>query len=316
MSHPPRVGLVMGAGGVVGQAFHVATLSAIREVTGWDPNSASIVVGTSAGSTVGAYIRSGIPAEDLAAHVVGEPPSTETAHRLEQLRDVPLLQPDGPRNWGAPSPELWWNAARLRVAPGTIIASLVPSGRVPMRPYAEALARVTGTEFPSEPLWICAARLRDGKRVVFGRDVHTDIASAVTASCAIPGFFRPAVVNGEQYVDGGVHSPTNADVLLDEPLDLVVVLSPMSVSAAVRRFTLDHPMRLVFRARLAREAARLKAAGIPIVTFSPDADDLDVMAGDPMDNERARHVVAHVRESVVRRLKTSAHADLLTRPAA
>lgn len=312
----PRVGLVMGAGGVVGQAFHVATLSAIREVTGWDPNSAAIVVGTSAGSTVGAYLRAGISAQDLAAHVAGEEPSPVAAHRLELLHDVPLLEPDGPRSWSAPSPELWWNAARLRVQPGTLIASLVPQGRVSMLPYAEALGRVTGTDWPAKPFWICAARLRDGRRVVFGRDEQTDIVSAVNASCAIPGFFRPGLINGEQYVDGGMHSPTNADVLVDEPLDLAVVLSPMSVSAAVRRFTLDHPMRLVFRARLAREAARLRTAGIPIVTFSPNADDLEVMAGDAMDHDRAKQVVAHVRESVARRLKTGTHGDLLARLAA
>jgi NTE family protein len=48
---PPRVGLVLGAGGVVGGAFHSAVLAALQETTGWDPRTADVIVGTSAGSS-------------------------------------------------------------------------------------------------------------------------------------------------------------------------------------------------------------------------------------------------------------------------
>lgn len=44
-------------------------------------------------------------------------------------------------------------------------------------------------------------RQSDGRRVVFGRDSFPDIAAAVTASCAIPGVFRPEVINGTSFVD-------------------------------------------------------------------------------------------------------------------
>src|SRR4029453_17418931 len=49
-----RVGLVLGAGGVVGHAFHAGVLRALAEVTGWDPRRAEVVVGTSAGAPAGA----------------------------------------------------------------------------------------------------------------------------------------------------------------------------------------------------------------------------------------------------------------------
>ena len=63
----------------------------------------------------------------------------------------------------------------------------------------------------------------DACRVVFGRPgaPHTDVATAVGASSAIPGYFAPVTIHGRRYVDGGVHSPTNADVLRREDLDLV-----------------------------------------------------------------------------------------------
>ena len=81
-------------------------------------------------------------------------------------------------------------------------------------------------------MWINAVRLETGRRVTFGRDlrVTTDVATAVAASCAIPGFFAPVAVDGVRYVDGGVHSPTNADLVAGLELDLVVVSSPMSMA--------------------------------------------------------------------------------------
>lgn len=39
-----------------------------------------------------------------------------------------------------------------------------------------------------------------------------NIAQAVRASCAVPGFFKSVEINGRQYVDGGATSPTSVDI--------------------------------------------------------------------------------------------------------
>ena len=70
-----RIGLVLGAGGIVGHAFHAGVLSALAEATRWDPRGSEIIVGTSAGSRVGALLRAGVSASDLAAFATGEAPS-------------------------------------------------------------------------------------------------------------------------------------------------------------------------------------------------------------------------------------------------
>ena len=49
-----------------------------------------------------------------------------------------------------------------------------------------------------------------------------------TASCALPGYFSPVKIRDDTYIDGGSHSPTNAAILRERDLDLVVVVSPMS----------------------------------------------------------------------------------------
>jgi len=67
-----RVGLVLGAGGIQGGAWLTGGLDALAEETGWDPASADYVVGTSAGSMIGALVAGGIPPWFMVAHSRGE----------------------------------------------------------------------------------------------------------------------------------------------------------------------------------------------------------------------------------------------------
>src|SRR4051812_27370312 len=76
-----RVGLVLGGGGLSGIAFHAGALCAMEHDLGWDPRSAELIVGTSAGSVVGALLRFGVPASDLAARATGAVTSTGTTAR-------------------------------------------------------------------------------------------------------------------------------------------------------------------------------------------------------------------------------------------
>src|ERR1700752_3521412 len=69
---PPKVGLVLGAGGVLGGAWLGGALDAIASQSGWDPGSADYIVGTSAGSMIGALLASGVPPWFMVAHSAGE----------------------------------------------------------------------------------------------------------------------------------------------------------------------------------------------------------------------------------------------------
>ena len=208
---------------------------------GWDARSAAVVVGTSAGSGVGALLRAGLPARDLAARVLGEPLTAEgarvVANAPRPATSLAFTIPSG----GLPrpaSPELllrsslrWWQAR-----PGHFAAGAMPAGRQPTAMIGERIRAVYGDRrWPQQPLWLCALRLRDGRRVVFGRDLAPTphVATAVEASSAIPGYFTPVEIDGERYVDGGAHSPTNADLLAGLGFDTIVVVSPMSMSAGV-----------------------------------------------------------------------------------
>ncbi|HEU5152090.1 MAG TPA: patatin-like phospholipase family protein [Iamia sp.] len=307
----PRIGLVLGAGGTVGGAFHAGVLAALAEATGWDPRTATVVVGTSAGSITGTGLRVGLSAADAYARSLDLPASPEGARILAPIEGTSARRGftrTGPRRLRPPTAvaaTLAGAVARpLAARPGALLAGLVPDGVVSTDVIAAGVTALTGDAWPADPLWVCAVRQRDGRRVVFGRgDRRPPLAAAVAASCAIPAFFAPVEVDGEAHVDGGAHSPTNADVLRDEPLDLVVVVSPMSIAGRGLRLAPDQPARRWARARLDAEARRLRRAGLPVLAFQPTAADAAVMAGNALDPAKRGPVARRAHASTRARLE-------------
>jgi NTE family protein len=271
---------------------------------------------------VGAYLRLGLSGPDLANLLATEQLSEEGAELIGRLGPSgDWTTPIGPRNWPKPPhPRLIGRAITrpLKIRPEAVLGVTFPAGRVPTESWAGSLRAITGPDWPADPLWICAVRMADARRVVFGREgaPATDLATAVAASAAIPGYFRPVEIDGESYVDGGVHSPTNADVIRKEELDLALVLSPMSTSRNASLMTLGQPMRRAFRLRLQQEVRRLHRRGIPTVVFQPSEADQAAMGGKAMDTERNAHVVHSARETTFRRLEHGRHADRLAMLAA
>lgn len=281
--------VVLGAGGVVGAAFHAGILTALAEA-GFDARDADLLVGTSAGSGVAATLRAGFPPLDLAPRNLGRPISAQAAAIVARtggpptfdFRPRPLSRPARPS-----SPALLLQAARH---PGKAFAGLMPTGTISADAISERIDLLyDGVRWPDRPLWICAVDLQSGDRTVFGRDaVETPIGTAVQASSAIPGFFRPVEHDGRLYVDGGIHSPTNADLVADGDFDIVVVISPMSATRAGHRASRPNARRLHAH-QLAREVRRLKSSGsssTEVLTFQPTASDLDVMGRNAMDSSR------------------------------
>lgn len=313
----PRIGLVLGAGGVAGGAFHAGVLAALEAATGWDPRAASMIVGTSAGSIAGASLRAGLSAADQLARAHDRPLSPEgrrVVQRVGPIRRPPSLRP---ARTARPPAELAATLARaarrpFAARPWSLLAALLPEGSLSTEMISEGIGGLFPATWPDEPLWVCAVRQGDGRRVVFGRDgLCPPIPEAVAASCAIPGFFSPVVINGEAYIDGGVHSPTNADTMLHAaPLDLVIVSSPMSLQGRRPRFAADQPMRAWSRALLDAEVFGLRRRRIPVLAFQPDADVLAAMGANAMDPIRRGAIAEAAGQSAQR---TLARRDVIER---
>ncbi len=299
--------LVLGGGGLTGQAFHLGVLGALMEETGYDGRHADLLVGTSAGSLVASTLAAGFSVPDQAAWMLGDPLSAEGARMLEVRKPAVAYDADPlPRGRRPLAPLAILAAARRPwgIRPGAVASALIPAGRTTTEGIRRSIGPLHGNDWP-ESLRVCAIRARDARRVVFGAPgaPPADVGAAVAASCAIPGYFTPVRIGGQSYVDGGGHSPTNADVVLRDRPDLVVISSPMSFAPGHGGRPADAVVRLAVRRYLAREVRRLRKAGSTVVVFQPSAADLAAMGLNPMKLLRGQQVLDTAATTVRHRLE-------------
>jgi NTE family protein len=113
-------------------------------------------------------------------------------------------------------------------------------------------------------------------------------ADAVAASCAIPVLARPVQIGRHRYVDGGVHSPTNADALAGQNLDLVIVLSPMGHTS---HETSRSPSRRIPHRRLQHEIRILEKHGTEVQVIGPDIATIKTMGWNMLDRANTAKVM-------------------------
>lgn len=322
----PRVGLVLGAGGVLGGSWLVGALHAIASESGWDPGSSDYIVGTSAGSMIGALMASGVPPWFMVAHSSGETFEGLRDARGEQAADADRsagarFRLDwaglalGPGSWRLALASL---ARPYRYSPMAVISGWLPRGLLSTEPLKDTIRRACPAGWAPHPnYWAMAVDYGTGRRVAFGRagSPQAELADAVAASCAIPGFYRPVQIEGRAYVDGGVYSTSNLDVLRNEPLDLVLALNPMSSLHATSPRTVAQRVAFTMRQgagrRLGSEAKRLRAAGMEVVLIQPTVPDLDVMGGNLMSSGRRHQVIETAVQSVTEHLRETAVGERL-----
>jgi len=321
-----RVGLVLGAGGILGGAWLTGGLDALARHTRWDPASADYLVGTSAGAMIGALCASGVPPWFMVAHSAGE-----TFDGLLDADGRPAAEAD--RDGGAtfrlhrglpfPGPGSWRLgvkslASPTRHTPAQVVSGWLPRGVISTRPLERTIRRVVPHGWSSHPnLWIVACDYATGRRVPFGRagSPPAELAHAVAASCAIPGFYRPVTIGGRAYVDGGVYSSSNLDVLRREGLDLVICLNPTSTRAEIPArgpaARAAATVRTASGRRLGREAHKLREAGTQVVLIQPTAEDVALMGSNLMRGRQRQEVIELAQRTVADQLSVFEVEELL-----
>ena len=273
----------------------MGALSALVDEAGFEASAADVIVGTSAGSVLASFIARGVDTEALARHHRGHAAPGDPAVDYDYDAAGPL--PPSPR-WGTVgSRRLLAATARRphRISPAAALSAMLPVGRGSLEPIGKLVQGRDGTEpsWPTSPqLWIVATDFETGRRTVFGTDgaPEATVSEAVMASCAIPAWYQPMVINGRRYIDGGTCSATSADLLARQSLDEVYVLAPMASfeldrpSSALAR--IERQLRRATTRRLLREAEKLRAVGTSVTMLAPGPEDLEVIGANMMDPRR------------------------------
>ena len=299
----PRRALVFGGGGVLGGTWAVGALATWQDATGLDPQDVDIIVGTSAGSVLASLVACGVSTDELITHYRDEQVTTGplAGYEWDPDRATGGHRPGLPKLRGPGSPALIRSSLRqLGQLPATaVLSAFLPEGGRNLDRVGHLIDAVTPLgEWSSHPnLWVIAMDYSDGHRVVFGRPGApvAPLASAVMASCAIPGWFAPVDIGGRSYVDGGAVSATSVDVLAHAGMDEVYVIAPM-VS-----FEMDSPSGI--QAKLERrwrsqvtkvcrdEMALVRASGANVIAIGPGPEDLEAIGANLMDAKRRRLVL-------------------------
>jgi NTE family protein len=256
--------LVLGGGGIAGVAWEIGVLAGLRRA-GVDVTGADLVIGTSAGSVVGALLTSGVDLEDAVA-----------AQRT---------------NGGAPAEERYWlDVERLAEVFTTLfdesmepidrrarIGAIAMAAPCANKPDAEEsrlayfAERLPVHHWPTDQvLLITGVDAETGEEAVWRRESGVDLLRAVAASCAVPAVFPPVTINGRRYIDGGLRSGTNAD--LAEGTDRVLVIAPMAGLSPI-----GAPQD---------ELDALRASGAEVTLIAPDEAALEAFGTNLLDVRR------------------------------
>ncbi len=298
-----------------------ATLSALADRLDRPLGELDLVVGTSAGSVLGAALRCGMTVDELLGHQRGVTPAEiapdlvgadPDGGDLPDMRTIERESGDGlppiPMPWiGSPRLAAAAVAHPFRINPVIAASALLPAGRGRMGSLIMMVAalqkRLGVTDdgwVPGPPLWVVAVDYDTGQRVVFGRagGPPSSVGEAVLASCSIPGWITPQVIGGHRYVDGGVASSTSLGLLArpgSPEMDEVYVLAPLASHQYDSPWDLvagvERRVRRVLTKWLDAEVAAVRATGTRVTVLTPGPEDLRAMGGNLMNPSRRSEVL-------------------------
>jgi NTE family protein len=266
--------LVLSGGGPVGIAWEAGLLAGLAE-NGVDLAQADYIVGTSAGSFVGAHIAMGRSPAKLMEAILAE------AHNIPSRSAGP----------SGPVPDLQMLFKQMQEA----MAGVRPSQEVRAQIGAWALQAQTISEdafianfgrsfsglaedaWPERNYACTAVDALDGSFMIWNKASRVGMTRAVASSCSVPGVFPPITINGRRYIDGGMRSFANADIA--KGYDTVVVV-------AVRGNAAQDPISAAFQRILDTELKELRDSGSRVELIAPDTAAIEAFGLNLMDSRR------------------------------
>ncbi len=258
--------LVLGGGGPVGVAWESGLIAGFAQA-GVDLGRADYIQGTSAGAIVGARLASGVSADRLADAVLDpastliRPPEGGSPEALEAMMRLIREGAGGARNPAEARRELGALALRAEGAPEDVFLDVI--GR--------ELGEVPHLGWPARDFACTAVDVEDGGFELWRAASGVDLLPAVTSSCCVPGLIAPITLKGRRYMDGGMRTPTNADLAAGHEVVVVIAVAIPGMGGA---------------GSLDEEVESLKSDGSTVVAITLDEASAAAFGPNAMDADR------------------------------
>lgn len=273
--------LVLSGGGAVGIAWEIGVAAGLAR-GGVDVRDADFIVGTSAGSAVGAQLALGRDFEGLvsrqrrpgrtsAPEGAGSSAGGPNVEQMQQLFAViaQAMAGDGPAE-----------VRRAAIGRFALTADALPEDQ-----FVAAFRYLKGELWPAR--FACpAVDALSGEVAVWDIRAGVELDRAVASSCAVPGLFAPITINGRRYIDGGFRSGTNADLAGGH--DRVLIITLLGAVAAAG----GQDARFSPAAQLESEMAALTESGSVVQVIAADKAGAQAIGVNLMDQAAIPAAVA------------------------
>jgi NTE family protein len=270
--------LVLGGGGPVGIAWESGLLAGLAQA-GADLSQADFILGTSAGSFVGAQIAmgrsiAGLAEPFLAMKAASERPASSSGPAAGPPPDLRFLLRKMAEAASGERP-----AQTVRAELGAWAANASPmSEEAFIESFGGFLAGLPKDAWPQRNYACTAVDIESGAFRLWDKAAGVGLARAVASSCSVPGVYPPITIEGRRYMDGGMRSPTNADMAKGYALVVVIAIridaGPGGAADGGRRDALD------------AEIDALRSAGAQVELIAPDAASRAAFGPNLMDPRR------------------------------
>jgi len=282
--------LVLGGGGPVGIAWEAGLLAGLAE-GGVHAADADSIMGTSAGSVVGALLAMGRAPGDIAGPILAEAdrPRVIPAQAAEDRPGAPNMALLFQKMQEAASGER--DPAEVRREIGVFaLGAQTASEETFIGGFGRQLAESAAGAWPGHGYACTAVDCETGEFVVWNAAAGVPLSRAVASSCSVPGVFPPITINGRKYMDGGMRSAVNADLAKGHAQTLVVALRLGAGEMAERMM---RPLQ--------REISAVRDAGGVVELITPDDASVEAF-GNNLMNPRHRPAAAQAGLNQGRRI--------------
>lgn len=295
--HEQQVGLALSGGGIEGFLFQIGCMYALeRSFAGRSLRDCQVFSGVSSGSIGAAIMASKIPTLEVikAIHRCSKLLPPLTSGTLFDLAGREILKRvvSESISWVGLDPAKWVSRTMRSIPTGFF------KGDGLANYFADALQAVDQPDSFSAlkaELYIGATDQDSFEHVVFGKApwANVSISEALRASCALPPFFMPSVINGRWFIDGQVTRTCNLELVVDRGCRLIFIIDPLKPLATLIPGSVDKQggvyamiqavKALVYtRFHITLTHLTERFPDVDFVVLQPDEECAELMAGSPM----------------------------------